>query len=161
MNYGKKFNMKYVHELYTEQYLPIPEEEAWKFFSSPKNLAKITPPELDFKILTNPLAEDIYDGMEIEYTIKPVLRIPIRWKTRLLNIQNNKRFTDIQLRGPYKIWEHTHTFEKTDKGVLMKDFLKYKLPMGFIGNFIHSIYVKRKVQYIFKYREETLKKLFS
>lgn len=153
--------MKYIHEFKVEQHLPISLEKAWEFFSSPTNLSLITPPEMEFKILTKDLKKEIFEGMEIDYRVRPIFRIPMKWKTRLCKIENNYTFTDIQLKGPYSIWEHTHTFVKTEKGVQMTDVIRYKIPLGFLGNWMNSLFVRKKVENIFNFRRQKLEKLFQ
>ena len=145
----------------TEQFLPIGIDEAWRFFSSPKNLAIITPTELDFKILTNLNDEEIFEGMKIDYIVKPLLKIPMRWQTEIIKVNKGRNFTDRQLKGPYKIWEHTHTFKSINDGVLMHDVINYQLPFGFIGNIAHTLLVKKKIQNIFIYRKNILEKIFT
>lgn len=145
----------------TEQFLPIGIEAAWQFFSSPKNLVIITPPELDFKIVTNLNDEEIYEGMKIDYIVKPLLKIPLRWQTEIIKVNRSRYFTDRQVKGPYKIWEHTHTFKSVNGGVLMHDIIKYKLPLGFIGNIAHTLVVKKKIENIFTYRKNILEKIFK
>lgn len=149
-----------MHQFKTQQILPISCAEAWTFFSSPKNLSKITPPEMDFKILTKIPDTAIYDGMTIDYKVKPLLGIPVRWQTKLYNIQTEKRFTDRQIIGPYKVWEHTHTFERHPKGVLMTDVIHYQLPLGYLGKLAERLFVGNKVAAIFTYRRKVLEKLF-
>ena len=145
----------------TEQFLPIDIYKAWDFFSSAKNLAIITPPELDFNILTNLEGREIYEGMLIEYKVKPIFRIPMYWQTEICKVDKPKMFTDKQLKGPYKTWEHTHTFIAKENGVLMKDHVKYQLPFGIIGRIGHSILVRKKIENIFIYRRKVLKKIFE
>lgn len=87
----------------TEQILPVSLQEAWDFFSSPKNLPKITAPELDFRILSRLNGEEIYKGMTIDYTVKPLLGIPVRWQTEIGEVKSKKYFTDRQIKGPYKL----------------------------------------------------------
>ena len=149
-----------MHHFKAEQLLPIDIEEAWNFFSSPYNLSKITPPELDFKILSSLQEKEIVEGMKIEYRVKPLWGISVHWKTEIANVENQKHFTDIQTHGPYKMWEHTHTFSKVDGGVLMNDVVKYKLPFGVIGRALNSFLVKRKIEIIFEYSKQILEKLF-
>lgn len=153
--------MKYIHEYKAQQTLPISLDLAWEFFSSPKNLAIITPPEMDFKILTKDLNVEIFDGMEINYRVRPLLGIPMKWKTKLCKIDDKKSFTDIQLKGPYSIWEHTHTFISTENGILMNDVIRYKIPMGFIGNWLNTLFIRKKIENIFNYRRQILEKLFQ
>ena len=145
----------------TEQFLPIGINKAWDFFSSAKNLAIITPPELDFNILTNLEGREIYEGMLIEYNVKPLFRIPMHWQTEICKVDKPGMFTDRQLKGPYKTWEHTHTFIEKENGVLMKDHVKYQLPFGIIGRIGHSILVRKKIENIFNYRRKVLKKIFE
>lgn len=143
-----------------EQFLPIDISKAWSFFSDAKNLSVITPPELDFKILTDLDNKEVYKGMLIDYTVKPLFGIPVRWQTEICKVDKPGMFADRQLKGPYKIWEHTHTFLKKDNGVLMKDHVKYELPFGVIGRIAQMLIVKKKIEQIFIYRKEVLKKLF-
>lgn len=143
-----------------QQYLPIPVERAWEFFSSPRNLAKITPPEMEFKILTQLDDKPIYDGMNIEYIVRPIGRIPMRWKTEIIQTVPYKMFTDTQIKGPYTKWEHQHVFESQNNGTLMTDVVKYKLPLGWLGDLAHSLFVRKRIQEIFNYREKTLQTLF-
>lgn len=153
--------MKYIHEYSTHQLLPINIELAWDFFSSPKNLAIITPPEMEFKILSKDLKSEIFNGMEIDYRVRPLFGIPLKWKTGICNVESKKTFTDLQLKGPYSIWEHTHTFEIRENGILMKDVIRYKVPMGFLGNWMNTLFIRKKIEKIFEYRRETLEKLFE
>ncbi|MEO6820303.1 MAG: SRPBCC family protein [Ginsengibacter sp.] len=142
-------------------FLPTDINTAWNFFSSANNLATITPPELDFKILTDLGNKGIYEGMLIDYTVKPLLGIPLHWKTEIQKIDKPFMFMDKQLKGPYKIWEHTHHFTEKENGVLMEDEVKYQLPFGFIGEIAHSIIVRKKIEGIFDFRRKTLDKIFT
>ncbi len=150
-----------MYQFKTEQWLPVTLDKAWSFFSTPKNLARITPPELDFQILPPFSDQDIYEGMKIDYTLKPLLGISFHWQTEICKVEKNKLFTDIQIIGPYKSWEHTHYFSEVNGGVLMKDEINYELPFSFIGTIGHRLFVKNKIKRIFKYREDTLNNLFS
>jgi ligand-binding SRPBCC domain-containing protein len=143
------------------QLLPINMDEAWKFFSSAKNLAVITPQELDFKILSTLDGKEIYEGMLIDYTVKPLFGIPVRWQTEIYKVNKPSAFTDRQLRGPYKVWEHTHRFFEKENGVLMEDEVKYQLPFGIIGEAVNSILVQKKIKEIFDFRREILMKILK
>lgn len=145
----------------TEQFLDIDIDTAWNFFSSAKNLALITPPELDFKILTELTGEEIYEGMLINYTVKPLFGIPLKWETEICKVQKPLFFTDRQLKGPYKLWEHTHSYAEVNGGVMMKDEVKYQLPFGFLGDIAHALIVRKKVEHIFSFRREVLKSIFK
>jgi ligand-binding SRPBCC domain-containing protein len=153
-------NMK-IHELRREQLLPIGVEDAWKFFSRAENLSKITPPELSFKILTDLTDAPVYSGLKIDYTVKPLFGIPMRWTTEITGVNAPHVFTDRQLKGPYKLWEHTHTFEPVPGGVKMTDVVKYAMPLGILGELGHSIIVRKKLDDIFEFRRSTLIKLLG
>ncbi|WP_276362056.1 SRPBCC family protein [Daejeonella sp. H1SJ63] len=135
-------------------------EVAWEFFSSPGNLARITPPEMDFKVLTDPGELEIYDGMLIDYTVKPLFGLPLYWQTEIFMVDKPNCFADRQLKGPYKLWEHKHTFIQQENGVLMKDEVRYQLPLGIIGQMAHSILVRKKVENIFIFRAKVLDQIF-
>lgn len=145
----------------TEQLLPIDMDTAWNFFSSANNLALITPPELDFKILTELNGQEIYEGMLINYTVKPLLGIPLQWETEICKVQKPLFFTDRQLKGPYKIWEHSHTYREVNNGILMQDEVKYQLPFGVIGDLAHLLFVKKKIENIFSFRKQVLESMFK
>ena len=149
-----------MHQYKAEQFLPIKKERAWEFFSSPNNLSIITPPELGFKILSKFNGEDIYEGMKIDYSVKPLFGISMGWQTEICEIQIQKHFTDRQLKGPYKVWEHTHSFIEKKNGVLMTDVINYELPFGIVGKLVEKLLVRRKVKSIFSFRKTILEKIF-
>lgn len=143
-----------------EQWLPISTEQAWSFFSSPMNLSIITPPHLDFRILTPLEGKEIVNGMLIDYKVKPLLGIPVRWQTEICRVEKPFIFVDRQIKGPYKVWEHTHTFRPDNGGVLMNDRVDYEIPLGIIGKMMNSLVVKREIEKIFEFRKHTLQNLF-
>lgn len=148
-------------QLYREQQLNCELQTAWDFFSSPMNLPKITPKDMAFTVVSEQKTDKIFEGMIIDYTVSPLLGIPVKWKTRITEVIPNKSFTDFQEKGPYKLWNHHHEFIPNENGVLMIDKVDYELPMGFLGNFAHALFVKRKLQKIFNYRFHILEKLFN
>ena len=146
----------------TVQILHISLQEAWEFFTSPGNLARITPPCMGFEILTDLNETAIYPGMEIDYKIRPLAGFPMKWKTLITEVKPMCSFTDIQLKGPYAIWEHTHRFNETRTGIVqMTDELKYKLPLSIVGKAAHWLFVKKRIHEIFTYRRQTLEKIFN
>lgn len=150
-----------IHQLRTTQQLNCNLDTAWEFFSSPHNLSKITPKEMKFNVLTNLSEEPIYEGMIIDYKVVPLMGIPVKWRTKIIQINPKVSFTDFQEKGPYKLWNHFHEFIPNEKGVLMKDTVDYELPFGILGNIAHSLLVKQKVQSIFDYRYAILEELFN
>jgi len=149
--------MKY---LQIEQFLKISLEDAWEFFSSPKNLNRITPGNMHFKIL-NEVPEKVYPGAMIIYDISPFLNIHFKWVTEITEVKHQEYFVDEQRKGPYRIWHHEHHFKKADGGVLMTDKLYYDIGKSFFGWMAGNLFVHKKVNAIFKYRSEQLKKLFG
>jgi len=150
-----------MHQFKAEQILPISKEKAWDFFSSPKNLSLITPPEMDFKIISELIGDDIFEGMKIDYTVRPILGIAVHWQTEICEVNNQNYFVDKQSKGPYNIWEHRHTFTEVNGGILMQDVVNYKLPFGIVGRILNTIVVKRKINIIFEYRKKVLNTLFN
>ncbi len=145
-----------IYKLHKKQILNIPLETAWDFFSNPKNLSRITPKKMGFDIKSE-LPERMYAGMIIEYTVKPVLGIPLNWVTEITHVDEPNFFIDEQRFGPYKFWHHQHIFKKISDGVEMEDIIHYGLPMGIFGRMAHPIIVKPELEGIFDYRFEFLK----
>ena len=146
---------------HTTQQLHCDVDTAWKFFSSANNLSRITPKEMNFTVLTDLKDEDVYPGMIIDYTVSPLLGIPLKWRTVISQVNPKTSFTDFQEKGPFKLWKHFHEFIPNEKGVLMRDTVDYELPLGFLGSIAHSLVVKNKVKGIFDYRFEILESMFN
>ncbi|MCL1034035.1 SRPBCC family protein [Elizabethkingia anophelis] len=149
------------YHLYREQQLNCNIEEVWDFFSSPLNLSKITPKDMKFTVLSDLKNTAIYEGMEINYLVSPVLGIPLKWKTMITQVNYQKSFTDLQAKGPYRYWNHYHEFIENDKGVLMKDSVDYELPFGFLGKLAHSLFVHKSLKSIFEFRYNFLEGYFN
>ena len=149
-----------LNTLKIELELPISIEEAWAFFSSPKNLNEITPEDMSFEILTDLSSEKMYPGMLIEYYVRPIANIPMNWVTEITHVEHHKYFVDEQRFGPYAMWHHEHHFEETKTGVLMTDILTYKVGMGPLGSLANWLFVKNKVNGIFEFRTKKLKQMF-
>ncbi|MBT8328030.1 MAG: SRPBCC family protein [Bacteroidia bacterium] len=149
-----------LHHIRTEQLLPISLEEAWDFFSSPRNLDRITPEDMKMTITNNP-SDKMFAGQIITYKIKPFPFVHLNWVTEITHVRDSDYFIDEQRFGPYAFWHHKHSFEETDKGVLMVDDLYYKMPFGFIGTIAHELAIRKKVKNIFSFRYKTLEKYFT
>jgi ligand-binding SRPBCC domain-containing protein len=142
------------------QFLPISLEEAWEFFSSPKNLDRITPEEVRFNILSGGDGP-MYPGMVIQYTVTPLLGIPMPWVTEITHVAERQYFVDEQRFGPYSLWHHLHRFETVEGGVMMTDILHYRIPLGPVGKLLGSLFIDNKVNGIFEYRIKVLDGLFK
>ncbi len=150
--------MRQDYILETETRLPRPLEEVFDFFKEAENLQQLTPPWLDFQILT-PLPVEMKQGALIDYRLK-LYGIPLPWKTEISLWEPPFRFVDSQLQGPYRKWVHTHTFEEMNGGTLMRDRVEYRLPGGVLAPLAHRLFVKRNVEAIFQFREAKMTEIF-
>jgi ligand-binding SRPBCC domain-containing protein len=106
----------FTHQLAASLFLPVDRRKAFSFFEDPRNLFEITPEWLDFRML-DPEQSEVREGAEFDYTIK-WLGLTFRWKSRIFDYHPPDSFTDVQLSGPYRSWEHLHVFEETEGGPL-------------------------------------------
>lgn len=144
-----------------EQWIPRPLDEVWHFFSRPENLNRITPDDMTFDIRTGLAGQEMYEGMIIHYRISPFWGIRMNWVTEITHSRDREYFIDEQRFGPYAFWHHQHRFEERDGGVLMRDILHYKVPLGFIGNLANAIFVESKIEEIFAYRVKAVERIFG
>ena len=98
------------------------------------------------------LPDKMYEGLMIEYTVKPLLGIPMNWITEIKTVKELEFFVDEQRKGPYKIWHHEHHFKEVDGGVEMTDIVSYELPLGILGRIMHPFLVQKKLEEIFDFR---------
>lgn len=150
------------YQLKFSQRIPVSLEEAWEFFSSPMNLAKITPPEMAFTV-TSAIQpnEKMYPGMIITYKVSPIAGIKLNWMTEITHVEALKYFIDEQRFGPYQFWHHQHHFNAIPGGVEMDDLLTYGLPLGLFGKIANRIFVADKLQEIFNFRKQKVIELFG
>jgi ligand-binding SRPBCC domain-containing protein len=144
--------------LESEQWIPRPVDEVFRFFSVETNLERITPPFLGFRVLRKSTPE-LGEGTLIDYRLS-LRGIPMRWRTRIEEWRPGERFVDIQLSGPYALWHHTHVFEAKDGGTLMRDRVRFRLPLGRLGELVAGWMVRRDVRGIFGYRTKVIGELF-
>ncbi len=150
-----------IYTLETEQELNISLAKAWDYFSSPENLAKITPHKMGFNI-TSKVDKKAYQGQIITYKVSPVPFIKTNWVTEITQVKEQDFFIDEQRFGPYKMWHHEHWFEELENGnTLMKDKISYKIPFGFLGHIAQAVFIKKQLKTIFEYRFVTLEKMFN
>lgn len=159
-----KINMTKQSGIYTltsEQILPLSLEKAWKFFTLPTNLDKITPKEMEFRITNNP-PNKTYKGQIITYKIGILPGINSNWVTEITHLEDQKFFVDEQRFGPYAMWHHEHHFEKiSENQVLMRDIVNFKIPLGILGDFFAGKLVTKKVKFIFQSRYTILQKFLT
>ena len=134
-------------------------EEVFAFFSDPGNLSRITPPWLGFRIQGRPPAT-LGEGSRIEYRIR-WLAFRLRWVTRITKWRAPFEFVDIQEKGPYAAWVHTHRFSRRGQTVRMEDHVEYALPFGLIGRLVHRVRVRRQLEEIFEYRRRAIDGIFG
>lgn len=139
--------------------LPVPVAEAFAFFENPYNLARITPPWLGFRIVSDGPVR-MREGAEIHYRIR-VGGVPLAWKTVIAEYRPPFGFVDEQAYGPYRLWRHRHDFYPSAGGTIVTDRVDYALPFGWLGRIAHRLFVRRRLRQIFDYRSETLARIFD
>ncbi|MBU2928677.1 SRPBCC family protein [Winogradskyella psychrotolerans] len=149
-----------IYTLHKKQKLPISVEQAWEFLSSPANLKTITPDYMSFDILSG-ADRPMFPGQIIQYIVTPVLGIKTKWVTEITHVKDQEYFVDEQRFGPYALWHHKHFIKAIEGGVEMEDIIDYKVPMGILGQLVHPILVKPKLEEIFNYRTTKLEELFG
>jgi hypothetical protein len=148
-----------IYLLDREQFIPCPMGELFDFFADAGNLESLTPPWLHFRILTAmPIVMQV--NARIEYRIR-WRGVPVHWLTEITDWEPPIRFVDQQLRGPYRLWHHTHHFAPSGDGTLMRDVVRYALPYYLVGHFMHALIVRSDLERIFDYRREKIARIFS
>ena len=146
------------HTLHRVQRVSTPLDQTFEFFSRPENLARITPPWLGFRMVSDDA--DMREGLRIEYRIRP-LGFPQKWVSEITAYDPPHRFVDEQVVGPYRRWHHEHRFRAVDGGTEVTDTVTYALPFGPLGRLAHSLVVRRQLESIFRYRSERLPELLD
>ena len=143
------------HLIEREQRLPAPPEEVFPFFEDAWNLEAITPPFLGFEV-TTPRPLEMRPGALIDYRLR-LHGVPVRWRTRIETFEPPHVFVDMQVSGPYRLWHHTHVFEPDGRGgTVMRDRVRYALPLGLLGELAHVAFVRRDLRRIFDFRREAI-----
>jgi ligand-binding SRPBCC domain-containing protein len=130
------------------------QKQTWEFFSDAENLPAITPPWLGFTVQT-PRPIRIQNDSLLDYTIK-WFGIPIKWRTRIIQWEPPGMFIDLQLRGPYTLWHHQHTFSPVQDGTSCTDRVLYKLPFGWLGRPAQALVVRKQLLEIFRFRRKVI-----
>lgn len=150
-----------MYQLERELVLNSPAQDVWNFLANPVNLNELTPPDLEFEILSK-LPERMYNGLTIHYAIGIPLFGRRFWLTEIKHIEEGRSFVDEQRHGPYRFWYHYHAVEPIADGrARMIDSVTYQLPFGLLGRFVHEVQVKKMLVGIFDYRSRKLTEIFS
>jgi ligand-binding SRPBCC domain-containing protein len=150
-----------VHHLKTVQRIPVSLDEAWDFFSHPKNLAIMTPAHLNLKFTNELFGEEMYPGQVITYKVKPLFGIPLFWMTEITHVRAKQYFVDEQRVGPYSLWHHQHHFRAIEGGVEMTDLIDYKIPGWFLGDIADKLFISKQLNDIFRYRYRKVEEVFG
>jgi len=151
--------MSQIHHLYHQTRIAKPIDEVFTFFSDAHNLEKITPAQLNFRILT-PGPIEMRKGTLIKYRLS-LFMIPFSWLTEISEWDPPHRFADTQLKGPYKQWIHVHSFKSEGSETVMSDHVQYQLPNLPFSENVHRWFVRNQVEQIFTYREQVIQRIFS
>ncbi len=148
-----------IFHLYREQVLPATLDKVWAFFSDPRNLNEITPPDMHFEIIT-PVNGEMYAGQLIEYRIQIIKGIKTTWLTEITHVEPGKYFIDEQRMGPYKFWHHEHRFIEVNDGVRMIDHVTYAVGFGLLGSLVKKLWIEKKLNAIFNFRRAIIAQKF-
>jgi ligand-binding SRPBCC domain-containing protein len=145
-----------------ETFLPTTLDKAWDFFTSPLNLSKITPKDMNI-VVTSDFKDNakVYTGMIITYKIAPLWGIKMNWMTEITHVKEKEYFIDEQRFGPYALWHHQHHFKEVEGGVMMTDIVNYAIGYWFIGPMANRLIVKKKLEEAFDYRETVIGERFG
>src|SRR6476661_2567605 len=146
-----------IYVLQRAQRFPRPPDVVFPFFADARNLEAITPPWLGFSV-TTPGPIEMRPGTLIEYRLR-LHAVPVRWRTTIAVWDPPRRFVDVQIKGPYRLWHHTHDFEPDGGGgTVMRDTVRYALPFGPLGALAHALLVRRDLEAIFDFRKDAIPK---
>jgi ligand-binding SRPBCC domain-containing protein len=139
-----------------EQLLEVSIDDAFAVFADARNLQAITPPWLHFRITDAP--DELHQGAQIAYRLR-IHSLPVKWLTRIETWEPPHRFVDLQLRGPYALWHHTHTFEPAEGGTVIRDRVRYRIGYGPLGTLAQRAFVRRDLERIFDFRQAAIASL--
>jgi hypothetical protein len=148
-----------VRTLHRQQWVPRSLHEVFEFFERPENLPRITPPWLGFRILT-PAPLTMRCGLMIDYTVR-VLGMPTHWRSQIAEYDFPHGFRDVQVIGPYRLWDHRHRFRRESGGTLIEDFVVYEPPLGLLGAVVDALMIRRRLAAIFEYRRRRIEEFLG
>lgn len=149
-----------VYSLTFQQNIQATGAAVWQYFSSPRNLSDITPPDMGFRVTSTLDDHEMYAGMIISYIISPFPGFTTTWVTEITHVDPGNYFVDEQRSGPFALWHHQHRFRETPAGVHMTDILHYAIPLGIIGRMVNTLIVEKRLNEIFAYRKRKIAEIF-
>lgn len=150
-----------IHTFHQRQRVHASGAQLWDFFSQPRNLLRLTPPEVGFEMLTPDLAERVYPGLMIAHRLRPLPGLRVTWLTEITHVEPGRRFVDEQRRGPFALWHHEHVFRDLEAGWgEVEDRVTYVLPFGPLGDLVHPLAVRPQLERLFAHREAALRAIF-
>jgi ligand-binding SRPBCC domain-containing protein len=149
-----------MHHFKQTQIINADIDTVWRFFSSPRNLNKITPPDMNFELTDLGGSEDMSKGQLIKYNVSPFPFLRVKWITEITDVDAKRFFADNQKKGPFTMWHHQHLFTPIDGGVEMTDHVSYSIPFGFLGIAVNKLLVEKRVHHIFDHRRKQVEILF-
>ena len=148
-----------IYTLCRRDRVPAGLHATFDFFERPQNLARITPPWLGFRILT-PEPIRMARGLTVDYTVR-VLGMRTHWRSLISEYDPPNSFRDVQVIGPYRLWDHRHRFWRDQGGTVIEDFVVYELPLGPLGRLLNRLAVRRQLDAIFDYRRAEIGQLLG
>ncbi len=149
-----------MYQIKRTQIIPLDLATFWDFFMKADTLLVITPKHMGMEMRTQ-VPESMYEGLMIEYRMRPLFGIPLNWIAEIKTVKEQALFIDEQRKGPFKIWHHEHHFRAVEGGVEMTDLLTYALPLGFLGRMSHGLLVKPRLEALFDHRYQVLEQIFG
>lgn len=149
-----------LYRIKKDQTVPETLDVVWDYFSRPENLNELTPPDMHFEITHND-SDNMFQGQLIEYRVQFMPFLRSRWLTEIAHVEDRAYFVDEQRIGPYRFWYHEHLFETVENGTRIIDRVTYELPFGPLGDLVHSIWVRPKLNAIFDFREHKITEMFG
>ena len=148
-----------LHHLHAEMLVDRPIDGVFSFFSRAENLGRITPRSLGFALSST--ETEMRVGLEIDYRVRPMLGIPLKWRSRITEYDPPHAFSDLQIKGPYRSWTHRHAFVVDGEGTRVTDDVEYSLPLGPLGSIAHGLVVRQQLEEIFRHRARTIRSVLA
>jgi len=147
------------HRVHAETLVERPIDQVFAFFARPENLGRVMPRSLGFQLRSTDTK--MREGLEVDYRVRPLLGIPLNWRSLITEYDPPHGFRDIQLKGPYRSWDHRHTFVAEGECTRVIDDVEYSLPLGLLGALAHAAVVRGQLKEIFRHRARTVRSVFA